>query len=559
MRLPWRYLVVTAANAAQAAAYESQIAHRRNMGPLARVDEVVVLADTGGRRIGSGGSTIQCLLHILSREQAAHGPARSLGEAESILRKLRILILHAGGDSRRLPAYSACGKIFVPLAGGSDSAVVPTIFDRLVSVFLDLPPSPDGLGQIVVASGDALICFDPSAIDLSRPGLTALAAGATPEEASRHGVFCSGGSGQIRLYLQKPSIERQIASGALASDGRSMLDVGVMSFSASAAAALLRAFCDVSVAAGGGISWKPHLEQLMFAHGLDLYREICCAMGAEATLRHYIDNARGAGSQWADEDLAGLFPHLKQVPLYLCSLRKCSFLHFGSTRQLIDSGLALVAHDTGAPPEQSVLVINSAIEPGGSITGRNSWVEGCRVRAALSLGGRNVVVGAEISERLRLAPNACLDVSRGLSRKQERVWFVRCYGIEDSFKHSAAAGGTFSGMPLAGWLDAVGAPASDVWDEDVPDSERTLWNARVFPAEREHGAFTRWLWMHEPRKAAPEQKKAFREADRYTAAEIALRLDQDYYHQIRQSIRAVARRRAPVEVQPEMAERGQSQ
>lgn len=555
IRLPWHYLVVTAANDAQAAAYESQIARRRGTGPLARVGEVLVLADTDGRRIGSGGSTINCLLHILDREGAVHRPAESLEQVENTLRKLRILILHAGGDSRRLPAYSACGKIFVPLPGASAAAVTPTLFDRLVEAFLALPPGPEGSGQMVVASGDALICFEPETVDLSRPGLTALAASAASEEASRHGVFCSGESDSVRLYLQKPPLKKQISSGALAADGKALLDVGVMSFSADATAGLLGAFCRVPGGAGEELGWDPRLGRLVLDHGLDLYREVCCAMGTEVTFEHYLESARGSGSAWPDEDLAGLFQSLRQIPLHVRPLRECCFLHFGSTRQLIESGLELVERDRGAPPQQGMLVINSSIENGGSITGRDSWVEACRVRAALSLGGRNVVVGVEVSAALKLGADACLDVSRGFNREHAPVWFVRCYGVEDSFKHPSAAGGTFNGMPLAEWLEAAGVTASAVWDADTLEAERTPWNARVFPAEAEQSGFTRWLWMHEPRTASPEQLKAFLEADRYSAAEIALRLDQDYYRQIRQP----AETQAPREDQPGLAERGQVQ
>ena len=58
---PWDYLIVTAANAPQAAAYQSQIQLRRERGQLAQVRDVLVIPDRDGRRVGSGGSTLQCL------------------------------------------------------------------------------------------------------------------------------------------------------------------------------------------------------------------------------------------------------------------------------------------------------------------------------------------------------------------------------------------------------------------------------------------------------------------------------------------------------------------
>lgn len=112
---PWHYLILTAANEDQAVAYEAQIRTRRESGQLTEVRDTLVVADPQGRRVGSGGSTIQCLLEVLRRETAGGRDIPDFAAAETVLRGLRILIVHAGGDSRRLPAYSPCGKIFVPL------------------------------------------------------------------------------------------------------------------------------------------------------------------------------------------------------------------------------------------------------------------------------------------------------------------------------------------------------------------------------------------------------------------------------------------------------------
>ena len=239
----WDYLIVTASNDAQARAYESQLALRRGMGLLADIREVLVVADPGGKRIGSGGSTIHCLLEVIDRERRS-GPAVPAGRegVEAILRRLRILIVHAGGDSRRLPAYAPCGKIFVPVPGESDAGLAPTLFDRLLPSFLGLPPGGRADGQVVVASGDALTRFDPADVSLAGPGLIALGCHASPEQASRHGVFCPTPDGRVRLYLQKPEPEAQVRVGAVNRYGQTILDIGVMSFDASFALALLDAF-----------------------------------------------------------------------------------------------------------------------------------------------------------------------------------------------------------------------------------------------------------------------------------------------------------------------------
>ena len=66
-RLPneWDYLVVTASNERQARWYEEQLELRRKLGYLLGFAAVIVVPDTAGMRIGSGGSTILCLRAIL--------------------------------------------------------------------------------------------------------------------------------------------------------------------------------------------------------------------------------------------------------------------------------------------------------------------------------------------------------------------------------------------------------------------------------------------------------------------------------------------------------------
>jgi len=525
----WDYLIVTAANGPQAAAYEAQIQLRRAAGELPQARHVLVIPDRYGRRVGSGGSTLQCLAEILRRESRRDDDWNNLRCAEAILRRLRVLIVHAGGDSRRLPAYSPCGKIFIPLPGDSRSAFGSTLFDRLVPAFLDLPTGASGAGQVAIASGDALIRFDPAAVRFPAPGITAIGAPASPVEAAHHGVFCPNPDGSVRLYLQKPDVRTQRETGAIGLDGRAVLDAGVMSFDGGAAARLLWAFR------------TPPAREAVLSQGIDLYREVCCALGTETTLAHYVRSARQSGSTLDEALLASLFDELHSIPLHLQVLDGCGFLHFGSTSQLISSGLELLAQDLGTPPATTILAIDNDVQANGRIDGHEVWVEGCRVRAPLSLRHRNVVVGVDVLDPLELPAGACLDISSGLDRNGRKVCFIRCCGVDDTFKRPVAEGATFCGKPLAEWLLKSGAPVSSIWDEETPVAERTLWNARMFPAEEEHGAFRRWLWMFDVAGATPEQKLAFRSADRCSSAEIAVLADHASFYARRAALRAAAR------------------
>jgi len=483
----WDYLILTASNDIQARAYESQLRLRHKLGLLRGVREALVVADPGGRRVGSGGSTVLCLAEVLRREG---------GNPEEVLRNLRILIVHAGGDSRRLPAYGPCGKIFVPVPGGETDVVEATLFDILVPPLMALPPGLEGRGQVVVAAGDALLQFDPSTVRFDEPGMIALGCYATPEEASRHGVFCMGTGSAIRLYLQKPSPEEQARTGAIGPCGQTALDIGVMSFDGDAASTLLSTFDSGTI----------------MAHGLDLYREICCAMGEDTTLEHYIAGARGSGSTWEDAALERVYPALRRIPFHIGILPRCGFLHFGSTRQLIESGIALAQLGSDA-----CICIATEVEGAGTITGTRSWVEGCRVRAPLALGGRNVVVGVDVDEHLALPPSACLDVIEGQGK-----WFYRCYGVDDAFKDDRFLGG-----PVTEWLAKAGINPEEIGE---PGVKRTLWDAKIFPAGHTPAGYRRWLWMFDIDSASLAQKREFVAAERYSVAEVALLADQDAFY-----------------------------
>jgi fucokinase len=520
---PWDYLIITAANDQQAESYEFQLRERLRAGKLPEVRNCLVIADIDGRRMGSGGSTLHCLGRVLERE--CDGGVGSFYEAEAVLSELRILILHAGGDSRRLPAYSHCGKMFVPVPNRSSHGPA-TLFDRLVPELLALPEA--GAGQVVIASGDALILFDPSTVDLSRPGITALGSWASVKEAAQHGVFSIAENGTVTRYLQKPSREEQLRAGAIDENGRSLLDLGVMSCDASAAVQLMRAFF-IHIPRPHGepsLFWRTKSLEFLHSYGIDLYREICCALGSETRYVQYAQHLRAGRSSLESSLTSEWFHFLHPIPLNVCILPHGEFLHFGTTRQLVTSGIALLEKDFGKPAN-SILLLNSKSQE--EIQGRRAWIEGCSIEAKLVLEGLNVVVGADITEPLTLSKGACFDLSMGTSHEGAPVWFLRCYGVNDSFKQTEEAGGTFCGVPLGRWIDEMDGKVSDVWPADVPKHERTLWNARVFPALKEHQEFPQWLWLLRAGLATAEQKKRFWAADRYSSSEIATRVDQPHF------------------------------
>ena len=452
----------------------------------------LVVPDPGGRRVGSGGSTIACLAEILNQRLGGRGssstatPTQDLAEPHvwlEVLRGLRVLVIHAGGDSRRLPAYGPCGKVFVPLPGTSDSALGSTLFDRQLPAYLRLPAPPPGAGQVVITAGDVFLGFAPEEVALASAGMTGVGCSALPEQASRHGVYCAGPGGQVRRFLQKPTPAEQAAAGAVDAYGQAVLDVGVIHFDAAPAVQLLELF-EVHPDAGGRLAWSGPLGEAIERLGLDFYREICCALGSECTLLSYHAALRASGSSWPSRLRSRSTP---RSPPFACSvhvLKRCDFLHFGTTRQIITSGLDLLRRESRLATPPPVVSINNRFDSAGLIKGENAWVEGCWIMAPLTLRGNNVVVGVSVGEPMELPPGACLDVIPGRNRAGVPVHFVRCYHVDDVFD-SEGRGPTLCGWPLDRWLEAAGAGPEAIWDNAIPPHVRTTWNARLFPRKPE--------------------------------------------------------------------------
>jgi hypothetical protein len=149
----WDFLVLTAANEKQAQGYRQELALRsRAVGPTGAFfpagQRNVVVPDPPGRRAGSGGATLG-VMEALCRDH---------GVSPDDLRHLRILLIHSGGASQRLPAYSPLGKIFAPLPLLRPDGQIATLFDHL---YLTLAGLPDRLGPgMLVLAGDVFLLFD---------------------------------------------------------------------------------------------------------------------------------------------------------------------------------------------------------------------------------------------------------------------------------------------------------------------------------------------------------------------------------------------------------------
>ena len=533
----WDYLILTASNEAQAVAYRRQLALRRQLGLLLGVREILVVADPGGRRVGSGGSTLWCLLEVLNRELASQDGDPALPEVWlDVLQRLRILIIHGGGESRGVPAYGPCGKLFVPLPVPSDSALGTTLFDNQWPIYRRLPRSESGAGQTVICAGDVLLDFSPEEIVLSPEGITGLGCLASPEQASRHGVYCVGPGGRLRRFLQKPAFSEQAERGAIDDYGQTVLDIGVFGFDPLTAVQLLT-MCGTRLDGEHRLAWNGPLADAITSCGLDFYREICCALGSDCTLDGYHKAIQAADSAWAAPLAGRIFDTVCSIPSCVHVLKRCEFLHLSTTRDILYGGQELLRRSGPALLARRCVSINNCVANGLNLAPVTAWVEGCSIEKPVSLGGENLLVGVDVHHSLELSPDSCLDVIPGRNHAGQPVVFVRCYRNGELLKNTASRDLTFCGHPLHQWLTSAGARPEDIWDESAALSTRSVWNARLFPAESNPRDYHRWLWLFEPAAASPEQLREWLCADRYSLEEMSPLIDQEVFHGRRLALR----------------------
>ncbi|MGD9346721.1 MAG: L-fucokinase, partial [Candidatus Aminicenantes bacterium] len=519
-------------NLEQAAAYRDQLDIRENLGFLSGFRKAVVVPDPEGKRVGSAGSTICSLMKVLSlefKERVSEAGPNSQELWKEILERLRILIIHAGGDSKRLPAYGACGKAFIPLPGEPGSILGQTIFDRQLPVYRDLPEIARGRGQVVVTTGDVLLDFDVSEVQFLEGGITGLGYLAPLELTQNHGVFVPSADGTVKLFLQKPSVKEQEESGAINREGTACLDIGILNWDVSSAIKLLE-LAGVRWDDKKGFVWAGPVADAIESWGLDLYREVCCAMGSDIDCRQYIARMEKSGSPIGESCLEHIFKTMFDTPFGCQTLSRCDFLHFGSIRQVMKSGISLCEKDTGTGPKDSILSINNRISNEGLVRGHDAWIEGCSIEASVDLGGENALVGVDIDEPIVMPDKACVDVIKGKSLLGDSISFVRIYGIDDRIKDPIDSDTLFCNLPFADWMHGMGAREADLWDDWLSSEKRSIWNARIFPSVENPRKFKEWLWMFEPHKATEPRKQKWLNGDRHSFEDAARLADKkDFY------------------------------
>jgi len=410
----WDYIVLTAANEVQAKVYREQIESRLADGVLPRQIKYVVIPDPDDKRVGSGGATLN-VLSVLRNEYGCDNFSNK-----------HILCMHSGGDSKRVPQYSASGKLFSPVQRKLPDGRRSTLFDETMIWMISVPPRiTDGL---LVCSGDALLMFNPLQIDYYGMDASAISFKQRPEIGAHHGVYVCNQDGYVNNFLHKQDVSVLHDKGAVDKRGKIDIDTGAVVLSSKMLEELYAL-----------ISTEKAREKYVNENVcLSFYADFLFPLANEATLEEYLlEKPEGDFSDELEECRRALWDVLHKYKLKLIRLAPASFVHFGTTqelRKLIFTDISdykwldWSKHVLTNATDEKYSANNSYIMPGAKI-GVGTYIEDSIIQDGVTIGDDCVISCCNL-ENVNVPSGTVLHALK----LNDGRFCVRKYGVDDNPK-----------------------------------------------------------------------------------------------------------------------------
>ena len=481
----WDYIVLTASNDEQANAFQSQITYRQNKNVLPCKTKYLVLPDPDGKRVGSGGATLQVLQKLAEQEDIA-------GDFHN----KRILVIHSGGDSKRVPQYSVCGKLFSPVPRELPDGRASTLFDEFLIGMAGVP-SRFREGMLVL-SGDVLLLFNPLQIDAQFHGAAAISMKSPVDVGKDHGVFLNNGKDYVKKFLHKQSIETLEKLGAVNTHGNVDLDTGAVLFDVNLMNALLSL-----VQTDGKIDAEKYARFVNEKSRISLYGDFLYPLAEDSTLeQYYKEQPEGTFCEELTECRTRIWEALHSFRMKLICLSPAEFIHFGTTREL----LALLTDEiadyeyldwkpmvfTNYKSEKKIqTAVHNALIEGTVQLADKCYVENSWLRGNTVLEKDCVISQLELKDVT--VPSMVL---HGVALKREngeKRYIVRGYGIKDNPKKTLEERGSFLDGDLQSFINLNNLKTEDIWESE----DHSLWKAKLYPVTDSQEKAVSWaLLLH---------------------------------------------------------------
>ena len=464
----WDYIVLTASNEEQASIYRSEIEYRLRLKQIPARTKYLVLPDPDGKRVGSGGATLNVLKAIAEREQK---------DDTNFFKGLRVLVIHSGGDSKRIPQYSTCGKLFSPVPRVLPNGQASTLFDEFM-VTTSMIPGRMQEGMLVM-SGDVLLLFNALQIDTQFNGAAAISIKEDVDTGKNHGVFLGDEKENVKKFLHKQTVETLTELGAVNRQHQVDLDTGAILMDRY----MLKSLYSL-ISTDNKIDDAKFDEFVNEKARISFYGDFLYPLATDSTLEDYKKEA--PEGDMCDELIAcreKIWDVLKDYQLKLICLSPAEFIHFGTTRELrklvtetVDDytflGWEHVVCANRVQEEGNYALHNAFVQKDVKI-GNGAYVENAYLAKGVVVEERAVVSGLQVPENCVLRENV---VYHGL-KLQNGKFTVRVYGVDDNPKGTLEKDDSFLATSLVAFMKAYDLNVEDVWS----DGDHSLWKANIYP------------------------------------------------------------------------------
>ena len=414
--ITWDYVCITASNKSQAQRFEMEIDSRK--GFLPKQTKFIAIPDYNDKRVGSGGATLSILKELKESYNCDFD-------------KNKILIIHSGGDSKRIPQYSALGKLFSPVPHLLENDRPSTLFDELL-ISVSYIPTKIKNGSLIL-SGDVLLIFNNLDFYAPRQGMAAaISFKESIEIGQHHGVYNGMANGHVLNFLHKQP--KGILQKVADKSGRINIDTGAVYLS-SAIMNSLYSLVDTE---------EKFNNMVNDVVRLSFYGDFLYPLAEDSTLeKFYFEKPEGTLCDELHNARTIVWQQLRPYRMILESFSQARFVHFGTSKEVHDvntieiddysyldwkSNTNSVFHNDNISGYMSVVDENAKAK-------ENVYIESSYVHKNAKMGKNSTVSFIELKDET--IPSDV--VVHGLKLSNGKI-VARLFGINDNPKESKLFG-----------------------------------------------------------------------------------------------------------------------
>lgn len=442
----------------------------------------------------------------------------------------KILLIHAGGQSKRMPSTSCLGKIFSPIPHGDP---VYQMLDLKLAMYMPfIPNMPPG---VFVACADDILVYDLGPFEDSKywsfcyNGFSALAHPSPVQIGTKHGVYVVENEKNVDpkkhirsmrclKVLQKPKITQMYEHGAVLSN---------LTFSEEVAFKGDMSYTDSAFFFGMDVAKKLlqfFKENSPLTCEIDAYGDFLQALGPAAT-SDYINNTSNVTHLTPSlvHTRLKIFELLKGTDISLLLMNTSKFIHIGTTKEYIhhfcfdtklQSELGLekdcfnifTENEPSAKKQRlsdtgSGCIMHSCL-PTGCFVSSNTVVEYCHFEFPLHVGQNSIISNcAVLEEELTESPPPHSQIPHNIFlhtvavKHQEKTKYATVvFHVDDDLKRkvpiSEVSSASYLGYDIQRFIEnckltqfELDEHTGGVESEEETQPLTSLWQMSLFPLE----------------------------------------------------------------------------